>query len=150
MIDDDDGMAARNRRPAGMSDALVEALGVLSEALEAVERARGRLYDFHQLTGGADLRLGEAAELLRAAGHDADAERIETELVGRNVLPGYWTFQMVEAYDDTYYQPFRELEQQVRADLAGGRRHIHEAEMKESRRTHGHPDHSADPPRPAV
>jgi hypothetical protein len=146
MTDDDDtGEAGLDRRPAGMSDALVEALGVLSEALETVERARGRLYDFHQLTGGADLRLGEAVRQLRAAGHEAPAAELERELVGRNVLPGYWTFQMVEAYDDTYYEPFRRLERQIRADLAAGRRHIYEAEMKESRRTSGHPDHSARP-----
>jgi hypothetical protein len=147
--DDDSGAAERNQRPTGMSDASVEALGALSEALETVERARGRLYDFHQLTGGADLRLGQAVELLRAAGHDSYAERVEKELLGRNVLPGYWTFQMVEAYDDTYYAPFRDLEQRIRADLADGRRHIQEAEMKESRRSHGHPDHTPRPPRPA-
>src|SRR3954471_20090736 len=86
------GPAAHNQRPHGTSDALVEALGVLSEALEAVERARGRLYDFHQLTGGADLRLGEAVDQLRAAGHEAHAERLEREILGRNVLPGYWTY----------------------------------------------------------
>lgn len=46
-------------RPDGVTDAEVEALGTLSEALEWVERARGRLYDFHQLSGHADLLLGE-------------------------------------------------------------------------------------------
>lgn len=144
--DDERGPAAQHQRPAGMTDACVAALGTLSEALETVERARGRLYDFHQLTGGADLRLGEAVEQLKAAGHDAYAQQLEREIVGRNVLPGYWTFQIVEAYDDGYYEPFRRLEQRIRADLAGGRRHLHEAEMKESRRTHGHPDHSGRPP----
>lgn len=149
MTDDDDrDSAAQNRRPQGLSDASVAALGLLSEALETVERARGRLYDFHQLTGGADLKLGEAVKQLKAASHEDHADILEKELVGRNVLPGYWTYQMVEAYDDTYYEPFRRLERQVRADLAGGRRHIHEDEMKESRRTHGHPDHAARPPRP--
>ncbi|MEE4546902.1 hypothetical protein V2S66_33670 [Streptomyces sp. V4-01] len=138
--------SAGHQRPAGMSDASVEALGVLSEALETAERARGRLYDFHQLTGGADLRLSEAAQQLRAAGHTLQAERLEREIVGRNVLPGYWTFQMVEAYDDTYMEPFRRLEREIRGELADGRRHILEAEMKDKRRTHGHPDHSARPP----
>jgi len=28
------------------------------------------------------------------------AERLATELVGRNVLPGRWTFQVVEEFDD--------------------------------------------------
>ena len=53
-----------------IDDATVEAVGKLTEALETTDRARGHLYSFHQLTGGADLQLGEACELLRKAGHD--------------------------------------------------------------------------------
>jgi hypothetical protein len=123
--------------------ATVEAVGKLSEALETVERARGHLYSFHQLTGTADLQLGEAVQLLRDAGHAATAERLEQELVGRNVIPGHWTFQIIEEYDDTYWSPFRASEDRVRQELTGGRRHLHEAGMKEDRRTHGHPDHTA-------
>jgi hypothetical protein len=139
------GPDERHLRPRGVGDALVEALGTLSEALETVERARGRLYDFHQLTGSADLVLGAAVEQLRAAGHTAQADLLEREIVGRNVIPGHWTFQLVEAYDDTYYEPFRRVEARVRGELAGGRRHLYEAEMKERRRTRGHPDHTARP-----
>ncbi|WP_445398384.1 hypothetical protein ACSMX9_28700 [Streptomyces sp. LE64] len=123
------------RRPEGATDATVEALGVLSEALETVERARGSLYAFHQLTGGADLKLDRALERLRAAGHEAQAELVEREIVGRNVIPGYWTFEIIEAYDTHYYQPFTEIEARVRRDLLDGRRHVYEAEMKEARRT---------------
>jgi len=47
-------------RPDGVTDATVEALGRLSEALEAVEIARGRLYAFHRMSGTADRTLGEA------------------------------------------------------------------------------------------
>ncbi|MFE7749580.1 hypothetical protein [Streptomyces sp. NPDC057428] len=132
-------------RPRGVGDNAVEALGALSEALETVERARGRLYDFHQLTGGADLTLDRAVELLRMGGHTEQADLVEREILGRNVLPGRWTFQVVEAYDDTYYRPFVEVEKQVRDELAGGRRHLYEAEMKEARRTHGHPHHTERP-----
>ncbi|GLB67681.1 hypothetical protein AHIS1636_21210 [Arthrobacter mangrovi] len=123
----------------------MEALGKLSEALEVVEHARGNLYGFHRLTGKADLNLGEAAELLRRAGHSDLADRIETELVGRNVIEGRWTFQIVEDYDDGYYAAFRELERLARDELAGGRRHLFEAEMKEARRTHGRRHHEARP-----
>ncbi len=133
----------KHQRPAGTDDATVEAVGRLTEALESCERARGHLYAFHQLTGTADLKLGDAAAKLRAAGHDELAGRIERELVGRNVIPDHWTFQIVEAYDDTYWSAFRELERTVRAELVDGRRHLYEAEMKEDRRTHGHPDHTA-------
>ncbi|GGM70766.1 hypothetical protein GCM10007977_085780 [Dactylosporangium sucinum] len=128
-----------------MSDRTVEGLGKLSEALETVERARGRLYDLHQLIGHADLMLDEAVALLRAAGHDPLADRIDTELIGRNVIPGRWTFQLVEEFDDGYYALFRELEREARDELVQGRRHVFEAEMKEARRTHGAPGHEATP-----
>jgi hypothetical protein len=134
-----------HRRPAGTSDATVEALGKLSEALEAVEDARGHLYGFHRLTGTADLTLGEAVGQLRAAGHPELAEQIEAELVGRNVVEGRWTFQIVEEYDDGYYATFKRLEARARDELVGGRRHLFEAEMKEDRRTHGRRHHEATP-----
>ena len=143
-----DGPDPAHRRPPGVSDATVEALGSLSKALETTERARGHLYSFHQLTGSADLELDRAVELLRRAGHVAWAEEVRTEILGRNVIPGHWTFQIVEAYDHTYYQPFKDLERRAVEELAEGRDHLYEAEMKEARRTHGHPDHPAGPPRP--
>jgi len=91
------------------------------------------------------MALGESVDLLRQAGHDALAEEIETELVGRNVLEGRWTFQIVEEYDAGYYSVFRALEEWARGSLAGGRRHLFEAEMKEDRRTHGRRHHEARP-----
>jgi hypothetical protein len=121
------------------------ALGKLSEALEAVEDARGHLYAFHRLCGTADLTLGEAVDLLRAAGHTDLADGADRELVGRNVLEGRWSFQVVEEYDDTYYSAFRSLEQQAREELVDGRRHLFEAEMKEARRTPGTRHHEATP-----
>lgn len=131
--------------PTGVDSVTVEAVGLVTEALEVTERARGHLYSFHQLTGSADLKLGEAVEKLREAGHGDLADDIEREIIGRNVLPGRWTFQVVEEYDDTYWSPFRETERAVRERLVQGRRHLFEAQMKEDRRTHGHPDHTARP-----
>jgi hypothetical protein len=142
---DDDVPAERHRRPAGVGDTTVEAVGKLSEAFEIAERARGHLYAFHQLTGRADFALGWAVTLLREAGHDQLADRITADLIGRNVLEGRWTFQVVEEYDDGYYSLFREIERDVREELLQGRRHVYEAEMKEARRTHGRPGHEARP-----
>jgi hypothetical protein len=143
-----DQPAAEHTRPPGIDDATVEALGKLSEALEVVEQARGNLYAFHQRVGKADRTLGEAVDGLRAAGHDAVAGEIEHDLVGRNVLAGRWTFQVVEEFDDGYWSTFRRHDRAAREALAGGRRHLHEAEMKERLRTHGHPDHTARPDAP--
>ena len=137
--------ADKRVRPDAMDDATVEAVGAVSEALECVERARGELYSFHQLIGHADLLLGEARDRLRDAGHDAVAERLETEVVGRNVLHGRWTFQIVEDFDDNYWSVFREHERRVRDELQRGVRHVFEAEMKERRRSHGKPGHERRP-----
>ena len=98
-----DRPSPQHRRPEGIDDATVAALGKLSEALEVVEEARGHLYAFHRRCGTADLTLGEAVDALRDAGRAALADHVERELVGRNVLEGRWSFQVVEEYDDTYY-----------------------------------------------
>lgn len=133
-----------HRTPAGVSEATIEAVGTLSESFEYVERAKGHLYSFHQLMGRADLLAGEAAEELRKAGHTEFADRVARDLVGRNVIDGRWTYQIVEEFDDTYYEFFRALERESRG-LTGGVRHLYEARMKDGRRTHGHPEHTADP-----
>lgn len=141
-----DGPDSHHRRPAGASDATVEALGKLSEALEVVEHARGYLYGFHRLTGKADLALGEAVDLLRDAGHTELADAVTEQIVGRNVIEGRWTFQIVEAYDDGYYAEFKAIERRARDELLDGKRHLFEAEMKEDRRTRGRRHHEALPP----
>jgi AAA+ ATPase superfamily predicted ATPase len=102
-------------------DMTVKALGKLSEALETTERARGHLYEMHQLTGTADFQLDEAVSLFMQAGHD--------------VVPGHWTFQLVEEYDDGYYTDFRTVEREAREKLADGRRHLHEAQLKKLRQS---------------
>jgi len=142
---DRESPAPQHVRPEGTDDATVEALGKLSEALEVVENARGLLYGFHRMIGTADLAAGEAVDMLRAAGHGDLADRLADELVGRNVVEGRWTFQVVEDFDDGYYTCFKELEREARESLVEGRRHLYEAEMKESRRTHGRRHHEARP-----
>ncbi|EHK85319.1 hypothetical protein ACQPZU_09040 [Saccharomonospora azurea] len=124
--------------------ATVRAVGKLTEALEVVEEARGHLYAFHRLTGTADFALEEAIGMLRDAGYDDLAARLDTELLGRNVLPGRWTYQVVEDYEDTYYTVFREFVDEAR-QLTPGQRHAYEAELKRTRRTRGHAGHEAEP-----
>lgn len=133
---------------AGLDDGTVEAVGALTEALETVEVARGHLFAFHQLTGEADFKVERAIELFGKAGHQALADRLSRELLGRNVLPGRWTFQVIEDYEDTYYTPFRELEREGRT-LTQGLRHVHEADLKRQRRSAGEPGHEATPHEPA-
>jgi hypothetical protein len=138
-LDDD------HARPGGASDTAVQAAGDMSEALEKVERARGHLYAFHQLIGEADLKLDAVLDGLGALDREDLAGPLRDALVGRNVLPGRWTFQVVEEFDDNYWTVFRAHEETLRAALTDGRRHVLEAEMKERRRTPGAPGHEATP-----
>jgi hypothetical protein len=132
-----------HQTPAGVTDGTIDALGKLSAALETAEQARGNLYAFHQLSGSADMKLQDALAALREAGHGAVADRITTEVVGRNVIAGRWTFQVVEDYDDNYWSVFRTAESEAREELVSGRRHLFEARLKENERTRGLSGHEA-------
>lgn len=127
-----------------LDEATVRAVGKLSEALETVEVARGHLYQFHRLSGTADFQVGEAVELMREAGHPDLAADIERELVGRNVLEGRWTFQVVEEYDAGYYSTIRRFDEQA-VGLVHDWPHLYEAGLKRNRRTPGEPGHRASP-----
>jgi hypothetical protein len=133
------------RRPGGVGDETVAAVGKLSEAIEWLERARGHLFDVHQMMGHLDFLVSEAADRLRAAGHEQQATLLEDEVVGRNVLPGRWTFQIVDEFDDNYYGPVTAIQRRIEAELVEGRRHVFESELKQQRRSHGRPGHESRP-----
>jgi hypothetical protein len=126
-------------------DKVVAAIGKASEAMEYVERARGHLYEFHQLMGHADLVFGEASDMLKAAGLDDSSEELKSELVGRNVLDGRWTFQIVDEFNELYHQPAAAMVRGLEVAYLDGQRHVYERHMKEDRRTHGKPGHEALP-----
>jgi hypothetical protein len=120
----------QHQRPGSADDATVDAAGKISAAFEVVENARGMLYAFHRMSGEADLALQEGVRALRVAGHRRLADEIDEVLVGRDVVRDMWTFQLVEAYDEQYWQVFREVDAVVRDELSGGEPHVFEAEMK--------------------
>ncbi len=125
---------------------LVAAIGKASEAFEYVERARGHLFTLHQLIGRADILFGESADMLAEAGHPEEARLLREEIVGRNVLDGRWTFQIVEEFDLLYYEPTRDALRGMERDHLDGRRHVYEDRMKEERRTRSATGHERRPP----
>jgi hypothetical protein len=128
------------------TDKRVAAIGKASEALEYIERARGHLYSFHQLMGRGDIEFGVACDLLESAGIADDAARLRREIVGRNALDGRWSFQIVDEFDDLYYEPARYEVRRLEQQHLNGHRHAYEAGLKEQRRTFGHPAHTSRPP----
>ena len=135
-----DGAAAALR-----DEKTLAATGKLSEAVEWVERARGHLYGFHQLIGRADFLFEDAADLLEQAGEGAWAQAVRSGVVGRNVIAGRWTFQIVEDFDSDYWSCVRDMRQRICDEFTEGRLHAFEAHLKEQRRTAGRPHHEADP-----
>lgn len=131
---------------ANGDERIVEAIGKASEALEYVERARGDLYSFHQLIGHADRVFGDAADLLEAAGLADEAEAMRREIVGRNVIDGRWTFQVVEEFDDLYHSVAVDRVRGLESRHLGGVRHVFESRLKDERRTHGAAEHASRPP----
>ncbi len=138
-------LQATHSRPEGSTDEEVKAAGMVTEALEYVHRARGHLYSLHQLIGQADFLLGDAADLMQRSGHAELATYLREQLIGRNVLDGRWTFQIVEEFDELYWDALRDAEQAVLDELTDGRRHLYEAELKQRRRTVGIPGHELTP-----
>ena len=132
-------------RPPGVTDELVEAVGKATEAFEYIVRARGHLYSLHQLIGRADFLIEEAADLLERAGSSSEADELRQEIVGRNVLDGRWTFQIVEEFDDLYYRCVEDAVTKLVDELMAGTRHLHESELKDQRRTPGRLGHEARP-----
>jgi hypothetical protein len=112
----------------------VDAVGKASEALEYVERARGQLYTFHQLIGRADFLFEESAMLLAQVGHRREAASLWRNVVGRDVLEGRWTFEVVEGFDDDYYDAARTEVMALEKSLVSGRRHAHEEGLRQRRR----------------
>ena len=115
--------------PEGVDDATVAALGELSAAFEVIEEARGHLYAFHRRSGQADLELQQALDHLRKAGHAEPADEHLVDLVGRDVVPGLWTYQIVEAYDRTYYDVWKAAVAKAER-LGEGTPHLAESGMK--------------------
>ena len=141
----DDRPDPEHRPPTGADDTVVEAVGAVTAAFEVIEHARGMLYAFHRLVGRADAELAEALDQLADAGHPDLADDLRAEVLGRNVLEGRWTFQVVEEFDDGYYRTFADAERRLRDQLLDGRRHVYESQLKERNRTHGRPGHESRP-----
>ena len=51
-------------------------------------------------------------------------------LVGRDVVPGLWTYQIVEFYDRTYYDVWKAAIDKAERIAGGGVPHLAESDMK--------------------
>lgn len=136
------GSAGRDGGPspedvaAGLTAEVREAMDAVEVACEWVERAFGSLLDAHHRTGRAQILLLEAADAMESLGRADHAARIR-EVAARDVLPGRWTYRMVDEYRSLLIEPVRAMEEDVRADMTGGLRHVHEIDLRRRTGEHG-------------
>jgi hypothetical protein len=128
------GGAPRDEARALPIDArLLETMATATEAMEYVERARGHLFTLHHLLGRADLLFAEVAAELRSQGRAGDAARIEREVVGRDVLEGRWSFEVLEEFEQEYYEPVRDAVRTVERRTTG-RPHARDVRLRAAAR----------------
>lgn len=96
----------------------------LLSAYEYVIRARGALYEFHHLIAQADSLFESAAKHLNEVGHPECAGYVQ-RVVGRDVLPGLRTHELVEGFDDSYWRDANDAENEVRKRIMHNVRHSH-------------------------
>lgn len=112
-----------------------EALHDLQLGTEHFYRAYGHLLSFHHAVGRGMNRLADAEDELEAAGHACHAARLRNELLPAGVVEDRWTFELVEAFQDGFLMDTTDFENAVRADLAGGERHVTERVQQHRWRT---------------
>jgi hypothetical protein len=115
---------------------LLETMATATEAMEYVERARGHLITLHHLLGRAEVLFEEVASELRAEGHAAEATRLEHEVIGRDVIEGRWSYELLEEFDRGYFEPVRNTHRDVVASTVG-RPHAREERVRAARRRAG-------------
>lgn len=112
----------------------VRAAHHLALALEYVVRARGHLLTLHHLIGHADNMLDTVVKELDEAGRSDLVELVHREILGRDVVAGKWTYQLVQDFDAGYWEAWTATEEKVRQELTGGQKFVHEAALQARRR----------------
>jgi hypothetical protein len=109
-----------------LDEAERDALHDLQLGSEHLYRAYGHLISFHHAVGHAMNRLRDAEAELAAAGHADHADVLRNDLLPAGVVDDRWTYELVEAFEDGFLADATDFESTIRAELAGGKRHVTE------------------------
>ena len=103
-----------------------DALHELQLGVEHVYRAYGRLLGFHHSLGRGMDHLAEAERLLRDCGHDHHADDLRDSHLPAGAIGDQWSYELVEDFQHGFLDDVTGFEDDVRADLAGGKQHVTE------------------------
>lgn len=107
-----------------------EALHDIQLGTEHLYRAYGHFLSFHHAVGHAMNRLADAEAELADAGHEEHAAVLRNDLLPAGVVEDKWTYELVEEFQDGVLADATNFENVVRADLAGGERHVAERDQQ--------------------
>jgi hypothetical protein len=113
-----------------LTETEADALHELQLGIEYVHRAYGQLLQFHHGLGHAMDRMNDAEDDLREAGHDDWANLLRDDLLPAGAIDDQWTFELVEAFSDGFFEDVTEFERDVRGELADGTGHVTERRQK--------------------
>ncbi len=121
----------RGALPDDLTTAEREALHEVEVGIEWLRRAEGNLIAFHHAVGHGVDHLAAAERHLREAGHGDLADRVRDDLLPRGVTADdRWSYALVEEYQHSFLAEMAAFEAAVRADLAGGERHVAERHQR--------------------
>lgn len=112
-----------------LSEEEVQGLHELQLAIEGVYQGYGKLLDAHHTIGGAMDHWKDGTEMLREAGHDDIADKLD-DVRGVGVSGDSWTYELVQDARDEFVSPIDETHQEVREELADGVDHINERRQR--------------------
>lgn len=121
-----------------LSDIERDALHEVELGIEHLHRAHGHLVAFHHSTGRAMDRLAASEDLLREAGFSDAADTLRDEYLHRGVIEcgdrdnptNWWSYEVLENYENVFLDDMVAFGQSVREEIAGGLRHAHEREQE--------------------
>lgn len=118
-----------------LTEAEIEALHHLQLGKENVHKAHGHLIEFHHKIGRSMDHFDEAASLLAASGSEEAADDLRA-VMDLGVVPGRWSWWVVDQFEDHFLETVLGAEREVRATVGGesSRRHLAEREMERDAR----------------
>jgi len=113
-----------------LTDDEAAALHDLQLGIEYVHRAYGSLLEWHHNLGHAMDRMADAEADLRKAGHIRWADELRDEHIPAGAIDDRWTYELVEAFQQDFFNDVVAFEEAVREDVADGVGHVTEQQQQ--------------------
>ena len=109
-----------------LSSEELAALHEIEVGTEWIHRAHGHLLAFHHCVGHGMDHFDVAEADLRTSNHTTLANELRDDILPRGILDDCWTYELVEAFDESMLPAVNEMAQRACEELADGERHVPE------------------------